>query len=379
MSGAAFLRIKKLKGSGIITVAARHNRRVIQAETGAAGSIDPTRSRLNETLYGPLTADGVGQLAKDLMQTAGVARFRKDSVLGLEFVFSLPSDHLIDGRAYFADCATWIANQYGGVQNILSVDIHRDEGAPHCHVLLLPLLNGKLAGSDMVGGKQKLMAMHKHFHDAVASRYGLHQAPARLTGASKQTGAAAVLAKLKSTSDAALQSKVWATVRDAIENNPGPWLLALGIEIDVVKKPLRTMAQIFTSKGMGKAREANPIGFGGPSKEQTLCSVGFTSKQPLPASPKAPPPTTRPPAPRPLHLAPAPAFIESVRVRDNDLDPALYDPATGEYFQRPPAPRQNRAAADNWVTQALAGRDTGKHSQTNRRRGVSRSDGVGKR
>jgi len=47
MSGAAILRIKKLKGGGIITVAARHNRRVIQAELGAAGSIDPTRSHLN--------------------------------------------------------------------------------------------------------------------------------------------------------------------------------------------------------------------------------------------------------------------------------------------------------------------------------------------
>ena len=84
MSGAAFLRIKKLKGSGIITVAARHNRRVIQAELGAAGSIDPARSHLNETLHGPLTAEDVGQLAKDLMAAAGVVKFRKDSVLGLE-------------------------------------------------------------------------------------------------------------------------------------------------------------------------------------------------------------------------------------------------------------------------------------------------------
>ena len=50
MSGAAFLRLKKLKGSGIIGKAARHNRRVIQAELGATGSIDPARSHLNETV-----------------------------------------------------------------------------------------------------------------------------------------------------------------------------------------------------------------------------------------------------------------------------------------------------------------------------------------
>jgi hypothetical protein len=59
-TGTAFLRFKKLKGNGIITVAARHNRRELQAEMGATDSIDPTHSQLNETLQGPSTAAGVG-------------------------------------------------------------------------------------------------------------------------------------------------------------------------------------------------------------------------------------------------------------------------------------------------------------------------------
>ena len=74
MSGVAILRIKRLKGGGIITVAARHNRRVIQAEMGATGSIDPTRSNLNETLMGPPTAEDVGKLAKTLMAAARVGK-----------------------------------------------------------------------------------------------------------------------------------------------------------------------------------------------------------------------------------------------------------------------------------------------------------------
>jgi len=385
MSGAAFLRIKKLKGGGIITVAARHNRRVIQAELGATGSIDPARSHLNETLHGPHTADDVGQLAKDLMREAGVVKFRKDSVMALELVFSLPTDHRLDDRAYFADCAAWAADQYGGARNILSVDIHRDEGAPHCHVLLLPLLNNRMAGSDFVGGKQKLMAMHKQFHEAVASRYGLRKAPARLAGASKQAAAAAVLAKLKSTSDPALSSMAWATIRDGIETNPGPWVLALGIEIDVAKKSKRSFTQIMTSKGKGPAKEPNPIGFGTPSKEQTLCSVGFGPKPPPQATPKAAPRPARPPAARPPEPAHAdvvqadqhdttttttgapPAFTESVRVRDSEIDASLYDPDTGDYFQRPPPPaRHGRRAADGWVTASLASsaKQTPNHHRT---------------
>lgn len=54
MSGAAFLRVKKLKGGGIIGVAARHNKREIQAKMGAAGSIDPTRLYLNCALTTPV-------------------------------------------------------------------------------------------------------------------------------------------------------------------------------------------------------------------------------------------------------------------------------------------------------------------------------------
>lgn len=42
------------------------------------------------------------------------------------------------------------------------------------------------------------------------------------------------------------------------------------------------------------------------------------------------------------------------RVHDHDLDPALYDPTTGEYFAAPTAPaRQQKKAAERWVKIAL--------------------------
>lgn len=359
MSGAAFLRIKKLKGGGIIAVAARHNRRVIQAEQGSTGSIDPARSHLNETLRGPTTADGVAQSAKDMMRAAGVTKHRKDAVMGLEFVFSLPVEHGLDDRNYFTSCATWVGDQFGGTSNVLSVDIHRDEAAPHCHVLLLPLVNGRMAGSDMVGGKQKLLALQKHFHDKVASRYGLRKAPAKLSGATKQAAALAVLKDLRRTSDAALKSKVWATFREAIERDPSPFLLALGIMLEVPSKPLRTMTQIFTSKGKGKAKDPNPIGFGGPAKRQTLCSVGFTPKQSPLAPTKAPAllPARQLPA-RPT-LAPKSDHSDVVRVRESDLDPALFDQTTGDFVQRSPSAASKRAATDAWVASVLGARKHG--------------------
>jgi hypothetical protein len=279
MSKAGVMLIKKLKGKGIITAAARHNKREIQAELGATGTIDTTRSCSNEPLRGPSTAAGVGQLAKDHMTAAGVVKLRKDAVMGLEFVFSLPPRHGIDDRAYFSACTEWVEGKMDGF--ILSADVHRDEAAPHCHVLLLPLVNGKMNGSDLIGGKQQLMGLQKDFHAAVASKFGLSKAPTRLAGTAKQAGAKTVLQHLRDTANPILKDHGWPAYRDAIEAAPAPFLLAYGLELATPRKKLRTLTQIMTSKGKGPAKEPTPIGFTLPKKEQTICSVGFGPKPPL--------------------------------------------------------------------------------------------------
>ena len=354
MTAAAFLRVKKLKGSGIIKLAARHNRREIQAELGADSHIDPARICMNETLQGAASANGVAQAAKDLMQAAGIGKLRKDAVLGIEAIFSLPPTTTLNDRAYFADCANWAGVYFGGAQNTLSVDIHRDEAAPHCHVLILPLSGNRMTGNSMIGGKPQLQSMQKHFFDNVASRYGLTKAPARLSGASKDAAIKAVLQRLRETGDSALKSKIWPNIRDAIERDPAPCLMPLELTIDNVsltrEKPKKTMAQIFTSKGKGSNKpyesKANTIAFKPPKKDQTLCSVVFASKvvqvnEPAPAVE--------------LHQTDTVAnIVETIRVRESEIDAALWNSETGEYHKPPTKPTgKNRAAADSWVKGAL--------------------------
>lgn len=326
MSGAAFLRLKKLKQGGIIATAARHNRRVIQAEMGAAGSIDPARSHLNQTLAGPPSADDVAALARQLMKAAGIDKMRRNGVLGIEVVFSLPVAHNVDEGAFFRDCVRWAGDAFGGAQNILSADIHRDESAPHCHVLMLPLVNGRMVGSDLVGNRTKLLATYDNFHQAVASRHGLRKAPARLQGTAKTETATQVLKCLRDGSDGALSSRLWAQVREDIERDPGRYALALGITPGRPQKRRRTMTQIFTSKGHGRRHETNPIGFAVPPNPPSLCSVGFS---PLSATPRS-----QQPAPEPIRSGAAvisPAQFDFVRVREDEIDAALYDPNSGEF------------------------------------------------
>ncbi|MBH9577766.1 plasmid recombination protein [Inhella proteolytica] len=338
MSGAAFLRFKKLRGSGKLACAARHNRRTIQAEVGASGSIDPRRSHLNETLIGPAHANDVAALAEHHQMTAGISKLRKDAVRAIEAVFSLPQNHTISDKDYFLACTEWAADRFGGHQNILSSDIHRDEAAPHCHVLILPLVKGRMIGSDLVGNKAALQAHFESFFNVVCRRFGLTKAP-RLSGPARQTAAAYLLAHIKRIEDAVLRSSLWPTIREVLERDPGPHLASLGLEPPAPPKRLRTMAQIFTSKGKGPSTERSPIGFEQPAEDRSLCSVGFAPPpRPALAHPIAPP---DPSADRTEATVGAEDFE---RVRESDQSPDWFDPETGE-FVAPPTNNRRKTKA----------------------------------
>ncbi|MBC7435448.1 MAG: plasmid recombination protein [Bdellovibrionales bacterium] len=302
MSAPGFFRIKKLTGSGIVLAASRHNKRVIQAEYGAAGHIDAARICLNTVLHGPATPQAVAQRAKDLKVGAGIRSDRKKAVMALELVFSLPPGTPVDPPSYFKDCLPWVARNFGGFDNMLSADIHMDESAPHMHVLLLPLIEGRMKGSDLVGNRQRLQFLQNDFHAAVAARYGLAKAPARLQGRAKEETAQAVIAALRASNDQAQESALWPILRDFVDRDPAPFAHLLGIEVSKPNPPkLRTMAQIMTSKGKGSNRPEKPIGFANmrspigaqhTPKVETLSCVGIAHnpviaarRKPAPAAP----------------------------------------------------------------------------------------------
>jgi len=362
LSGADFLRLAKLTGGGIVRRAARHNRRVIQAELGASGSIDPTRTHLNETLTGPPTADDVATLARDLMREAGIDKTRKNAVLALEIIFSLAPNHGLDERAYFTDCVRWAGDKFSGAQNILSADIHRDEAAPHCHVLILPLVAGRMVGSDLVGSRKTLRDTRQNFHSTVGSRYGLAKAPPRPVGATKAAAAAKVLEKLRTGLDGALKSVIWPQLRSNIEQDPGPYMVALGIDVDRPSKRMKTMEEIFISPGRGPKVERKPIGFTAPPSARSLCSVGFAPQDSAAPAPMCAPP----PAPAPLRArAKRQEQAESIdhaqdlrREREDCFDAGLYDPQTGEFIKAPtkdghpedwPPPTSDSGESPHWA------------------------------
>jgi hypothetical protein len=209
MSESLFLRIKSLNvksmhgvsaAKNVIRVAAMHNLRELVAEFGARADsgIDPARMALNYQLRGPATAAGVADLALALLANAGVQKLRKDACMALEVVFSLPPGSAVDQRKFFAAAVAW-ADAFFNVP-ILSAAVHLDEAAPHCHVLLLPLVGGRMKGGALAGGPTRIKMMLSDFQQQVGQRFGLtHQPRAkRISKASKDAAGRLLLDALKS-------------------------------------------------------------------------------------------------------------------------------------------------------------------------------------
>lgn len=238
--------------------AARHNLREGQEERGGRAHIVADRTHLNEVLVGPKRAEDIVALSLELMVRAGVdvGRLRVDHVQAVELLFSLSANHSLNEEAYFPSCVAWAASRFGQ-DNILSAVVHRDEPAPHCHVLVLPLVDGRMAGGDLKRVRA-VAAMVDSFFDEVGRRYGLSRGSQRLTAVQRRTLAKSVLEKLNATRDPCLSSPAWQAIRDAIEAVPQSFAEALGVPLSALPLPgkeMRTMAQIFTSPGKGAKHE----------------------------------------------------------------------------------------------------------------------------
>lgn len=169
-----FVRVGKLKGAGIIKRAARHNLREIAREIGGYGGIDGRRVHLNQVLRGATTADGVASAAQALLDGAGITKPRKNAVLGIEVIVSLRPASRVNQEAFFADSLAWLDAHFRCP--LISAVLHLDEEAPHFHALIVPLADGCLRGSDLVGGKFKMLALQNSFHEVVGKPHGLTMA-----------------------------------------------------------------------------------------------------------------------------------------------------------------------------------------------------------
>jgi len=258
MTDALYLRLKSLNTrtvrgvtspKNIVRVAAMHNLREIQAELGAsaASGINPARMHLNYQLRGPATADEVAGLALALLDNAGVQTLRRDACMAVELVVSLPASANIDHREYFAAAVAW-ADAHFNVP-ILSAAVHLDEAAPHCHILLLPLVAGRMQGGALAGGPAKIRAMLADFQQQVAQRFGLtHQPRAkRLSKPNRDAAGRMVLDALRARPERLSEPAMRDALIVALGGQAETLLALLGLGMPATKAKAKSFADIMTA------------------------------------------------------------------------------------------------------------------------------------
>ena len=237
--------------------AARHNLREIQAEQGADGHIDPTRSCRNVIVAGPPTAKEVKRAADDLLKTANLPRkLRQDHCQAIELLFSLPANSHVEVRTFFDACMRWVADTLG--LPILSAVTHHDERQPHLHVLLLPLQGGRHVGSRPIG-IASLGRLREDFFQRVAGPHGLRRQGAKLHGQAKKQAIEEVFQRCDALGLRDANGPLWPIFSNALASNPLPALIALGIDPQSIS--------------------ANAVSIHPGSTDRTLSCVGFCAPQ----------------------------------------------------------------------------------------------------
>lgn len=255
--------------------AARHNLREIQAELGASGHINPQRTARNTTMTGPATAGEVQALAENLLSQVDTSRLKRDHVQAIEAVFSLPVGSDIDQAGYFTQCLQWATETLR--MPVLLATAHDDEAAPHMHVLMLPVRDGKhIGGAIML--RESLKQVRESFFTKVAGPAGLKRDGAKVRGIVKQWAIDGVLARCERLSLPAAMGSLWPVWVATIERDPTPAMLALGIDVNSLKPPTEYPQQ--TPIGL----DARAIGLQNVvQKDQALSCVGI-HQQTTPAS-----------------------------------------------------------------------------------------------
>ena len=279
------LQIERLYGKSKILVAAKHNLREITAEyeNNPMSHIDPKRSHLNKILRGASIANDISKTAKLLMTNANIKKLRKDAVIGIEAVVSLPNEINFKSDPFFEDSIEWLSEYFKAP--ILSAIIHNDESNPHMHILILPLINGRMTGSDLHGGRAKLMVMQEGFYRAVGQRYGLVRQIAHRRYSKAVRDDAIELAYNVLAPICGFKDEILRFLIDRHRTDPEPLVKILGKDMPNAKS-VKTFVEIMTKPckpekhiGFSKPLVAQMEEIDAPKEVQTISCVGFAASE----------------------------------------------------------------------------------------------------
>jgi hypothetical protein len=220
-----YFSVAKIKSVKQLTGAFEHNKREMQRESK---SIDSSKSYLNYALPENKTVMQVQDNFKKLITEANITKFRSNCVYAVEVLISLSYGAEINQQSFYKDTYEWFCEFYK--VPILSFDIHNDENCKHCHILLLPIVDNKMKGSDLVGNRRKILAAKNSFFNKVAKKYGLK--PASEMACNVNLVKEKLFKLLEN--DSINNSCAWNCVKRLIDKNPNEFLELLKNDENII-------------------------------------------------------------------------------------------------------------------------------------------------
>lgn len=167
---SAIMRFQKLHTSTEIGHALGHNKRLREVKNA-----DTERGYLNTSeTYVEDVKKHIKELDRLHRKTTG-KRARKDAVRIIEVIMTSDKEFFdrVDDAEYFEACKEWLIDIFGE-ENLLTMDIHRDERTPHAHFLVTPIRDNQYSCKKIINGRNAVRGLQNSFYDAVKG-FGLER------------------------------------------------------------------------------------------------------------------------------------------------------------------------------------------------------------
>jgi hypothetical protein len=225
-----------------LALAEKHNCRLIAQEIGGYGGIDGRRTSLNLVLVS-LNGSSYEEAVLTVLHSLGLdlshySYHKKNRGYAVELVFSVTAGHRCDFNAMYADSLGWLRDFYPE-SHIVHAVVHHDEDTPHMHVILVPIVNGRLDANKVCGYKGVSSKRNISLFKYLDKRYGL-TFPVYLKGAEKKAGAALAILHYQKLPENAIKDILEQPILQSIYARPEPFLYALGISYEEVLASIKT-------------------------------------------------------------------------------------------------------------------------------------------
>lgn len=134
-----------------------HNQRERPSKTNT--DIDRSKTHLNYDLVNNTRIDYKEKIEKRIKEGVKTKRkIRKDAVLCNQWIITSDRGFFEDlsekeERRFFREAYDWFCRRYGK-ENIPFAVVHRDEGTPHMHLGVIPIIDGRLSSKRLFNPKE---------------------------------------------------------------------------------------------------------------------------------------------------------------------------------------------------------------------------------